>query len=62
MSKFDSVQKISHFKVRDFGRISYKKLTKLAKIGILRDILIQMYQQLKIFIKISLNLQQMTMP
>ena len=26
---FDYVQKLSHFEVRDFGRISYKKIRKI---------------------------------
>ena len=29
MSKLIFVQKLSHFEVRDFGRISYKKMDKI---------------------------------
>ena len=36
MSKLIFVQKLSHFKVRDFGRISYKKIGEISILGYCR--------------------------
>ena len=49
MSKFDSAQKLSNFEVRDFGRISYKKRTKLLLWNILRHT----YQHLQFLFEIA---------
>ena len=38
MSKFSHVQKLLHFEVRNFGRISYKKMRKIWIFGYFRKI------------------------
>ena len=56
MSKLIFVQKLSHFEVRDFGRISYKKTDK---IDILRYFTPNVSAP-SIFVQISWDLHQMT--
>ena len=58
MSILIFVQKLSHFEVRDFGRISYKKMDK---IDILRYFTPNVSAP-SIFVQISWNLHQMTTP
>ena len=58
MSKLICVQKLSHFEVRDFSRISYKKTDK---IDILRYFTPNVSAP-SIFVQISWNLHQMTTP
>ena len=58
ISKLIFIQKLSHFEVRDFSRISYKKWTK---IKILRYLTPNVSAPL-IFVQISRNLHQMTTP
>ena len=56
MSKLFFVQKLSHFEVRGFGRISYEKTNK---IDILRYFTPNISSPL-IFVQISLNFHQIT--
>ena len=56
MLKLNFVQKLSHFEVRDFGRISYRKTDK---IDILRYFTPKVSAP-SIFVQISWNLLQMT--
>ena len=58
ISKFICVQKLLHFEVRDFGRISYKKTVK---IDVLRYITPNVSIPLN-FVQMSWSLHQMTRP
>ena len=57
MQKFPRLQKLLHFKVRDFGRISFKKIRKIWKLGYFT----QNVSVVTIFVQFCSNLHQSTL-